>query len=205
MTWEDDARITHTSGSMQYERALEGASCPGRRIRSSDVSAVAVQIGQLADIHPLLVKHRQGRERPSCWRVYSFPAFVGISRFKQRPTSSWHRPEPQDSTELGWGTRGQSRCRCQGWLSHFTLCHHSYHNFTPSFTPSWLVTPLWSTSAPSRLYLWFLIIPNSPISSSSPLLFPLFLSLLPSICLLLCRICPSLSPVIELELYFESK
>lgn len=72
--------------------------------------------------------------------------------------------------------RGQSQCHRQGWLSHFTLCHHSYHNFTPSFTLSWLVT-LWNMSAPQRLYLWFLIIPNSAYLSQLPILCLLFFSL----------------------------
>ena len=48
---------------------------------------------------------------------------------------------------------------------------------------------------------------SAPPASYSPSLFShcTSLALLPPICLLLCHICPSLSPVIELELYFESK
>lgn len=48
---------------------------------------------------------------------------------------------------------------------------------------------------------------SAPPTSYSPSLFShcTSLALLPPICLLLCHICPSLSPVIELELYFESK
>ena len=112
-----------------------------------------------------------------CWTGFFFSfifffslflPFVQTSRFQRCPVISWQSLEPQSSTELGWRTGGQSQCHCQAWLSHFTLCHHSYHNFTPSFTLSWLVTPLWNTSAPWRIYLWFLIIPFSAYLSQMP-------------------------------------
>ena len=105
--------------------------------------------GELAEIYRAYVKTMSEPAVAAGARGFSARQLLLKSAgFKRCPTSSWHSPKPQDSTGAGWGMRGHSQCHCQGWLSHFTLCHHSYHNFTPSFTLSWLVTPLWNTSAP---------------------------------------------------------
>lgn len=99
-------------------------------------------------------------------------------------------------TELGWGMGGQSQCRRQGWLSHFKLCHHSYHNFTPSLPLSRLVPPLWNTSAPWRIYLWFLIVFLLAYLSQlpPPFLFPFFFHPAPfSLLLLISLLCLSFS------------
>lgn len=78
-----------------------------------------------------------------------------------------HGPQPQDSTELGRGMRGQSQCHCQAWLSHFTLCHHSYHNFTPlSLYLDWSLSG--TRLHPGGFICDFLSSPTLPISHSYP-------------------------------------
>lgn len=52
--------------------------------------------------------------------------------------------------------------------SFYTLSSLLSQFYPLSFILSWLVTPLWNAFAPWRLYLWFLIIPNSAYRSQTP-------------------------------------
>lgn len=58
---------------------------------------------------------------------------------------------------------------------------------------------------PYHLQLCVSLAAHPPLSPCPSLFLTAPLLLILPVCLLLCHICPSLSPVIELELYFESK